>query len=77
MSSLFGPSGDGSAAIAAANRKQAARLAAEKQDIQQQEARRSAAGQRARMGGAGFRKLLTGGFRGVTDSIANKKSTLG
>lgn len=61
------------APIAAANTEQAARLAAEKTDVKQREARQQAAGRRARGGLTGFRSLLSSGFGGVKGD----KETLG
>ena len=71
MTNLFKPKVDQGAAVA--NVKQSAALAAEKEDVQQQEARRAAAQKRARFGQAGFRSLLTKGFRG----IKGEQDTLG
>ena len=74
MTSLFKPAtGGGTAAISTANKAEAARLAAEKQDVQQREARGQAAGRRARGGLTGFRSLLSSGFGGVKGD----KETLG
>lgn len=72
---LFGAGGNGAVVQAQQQAKQQARLSKEKEALQAQAARRTAAQQRVRTGQTGFRSLLTGGFGGIQNET--KKKLLG